>query len=150
MRFLNSFPSCCQSRLKNQKRTRKLRLFPPTAPLEQVAIDVPGPLPKTLSGNRCLLVMTKRSSKVTRVATMKGATAEETAQVFLDILESGYGIPIFLLSDKRGNFISVYFQRIAHVMSIRQLFTTAYHPACSGQAERFNALHPRQIAQIHR
>jgi hypothetical protein len=67
--------------------------------LEQVAIDVLGPLTKTRSDNRCLLVMTDRFSKVTRAAPMKGVTAEETAQAFLDVWVSSYGVPMFLLSD---------------------------------------------------
>jgi hypothetical protein len=37
------------------------------------------------SGNRYLLVMTDRFSKITRAAPMKGVTAEETAEVFLDV-----------------------------------------------------------------
>jgi hypothetical protein len=53
--------------------------------LEQVAIDALGPLPKTRSGNRYLLVMTDRFSKITRAAPMKGVTAEETAEAFLDV-----------------------------------------------------------------
>jgi Integrase core domain len=138
-RFFKGCPSCCQSTLKNQKRARKLRLLPPTAPLEQVAIDVLGPLTKTRSGNRCLLVMTDRFRKVTRAATMKGVTAEETAQAFLDVWVSSYGVPMFLLSDNGGDFISRFFQRVTQVMSIHHLFTAAYHPACNGQAERFNA-----------
>jgi hypothetical protein len=45
--FLQNCASCAIKRLVTQRKTTYLKLFPPSAPLEFVAKDVPMPLPKT-------------------------------------------------------------------------------------------------------
>jgi Integrase zinc binding domain len=60
----NTCPSCCQTRLKKQRRTHHLKPFTPSAPLEQVAVDILGPLPKTKRGHQYVLVVTDRYSKL--------------------------------------------------------------------------------------
>jgi len=52
--------ACARNRLKLRKRTNPLRLFPAKAPLEDLCIDILGPLVKTKGGNRFLLVVTDR------------------------------------------------------------------------------------------
>jgi Integrase core domain len=138
-RFLNDCPTCCQARLKRQGRTRKLKLFPPTCALEQVAIDILGPLPVTSRGHRYILVMTDRFSKLTRAIPLKGITAAEVALAFVEVWVASYGVLLFLLSDNGSQFVSKLFQRVAQLLGITQLFSTPYHPFCNGQVERFNS-----------
>jgi hypothetical protein len=49
---------CAKNRVTERKRTSFLKLFPASGPLEFVAMDILGPLPKTERGNRFLLVKT--------------------------------------------------------------------------------------------
>jgi len=51
--FVRRCPSCQAARLQQTpKRTVPLCLFPPSRPLEFIAVDILGPLPKTKRGNR--------------------------------------------------------------------------------------------------
>jgi Integrase zinc binding domain len=76
--------TCAKNRIKERTHTSFLKLFPASAPLEYVAIDILGPLPKTGHGNRFLLVMTDRFSKLTRTVPLRTTTALVCARAFYD------------------------------------------------------------------
>lgn len=48
----------CSRNHQNNNIQQKLRLFPPADPLDIVGIDILGPLHKTESGNKYIVVMT--------------------------------------------------------------------------------------------
>lgn len=54
----------CTSYVKNRGKqyvyAKHLKLFPPSGPLEFVAMDIIGPLPRTIHGNEFVLVITNR------------------------------------------------------------------------------------------
>lgn len=43
-----------------------LILFPPTGPLEFIAVDIPGPLSRKKNGNRFVVIVNGRYSKIMR------------------------------------------------------------------------------------
>jgi Integrase core domain len=115
-KHVNACPSSCQARLKKQRRTRHLKHFSPSAPLEQVAIDILGPLPKTNRSHQYVLVVTDQYLKLTRAAPLRDVTAHEVAATFIDLWVASYGIPVFLLSDNGSQFTSKLLQRVAQIM----------------------------------
>lgn len=130
--------SCSKERVTLRKHKSFMKLFPATAPLEFVAVDILGPLRRTASGNEHLLVMTDRFSKLTRTAPLSSITAYAVAKTFCESWVFTYGPPVYLLSDNGGQFTSKYFQSVCQILGIRNLFTSSYHPQTNGQAERFN------------
>jgi Integrase zinc binding domain len=70
----------CRSRVakrfkRGPTRTVPLTIFPPIRPLEFVAIDVLGPLPTTSRGNKFVLCMTDRFSKMSVAVPLPDQTA---------------------------------------------------------------------------
>ena len=49
-----------------------------------------------------------------------------------------FGVPEALLSDCGTNLLSHLMHDVCAILSIEELNTTAYHPACNGMVERFN------------
>ena len=49
-----------------------------------------------------------------------------------------FGVPEALLSDRGTNLLSHLMMDICHMLGIKKLNTTAYHPQCDGMVERFN------------
>ena len=86
-----------------------LKLFPAKHPLEDVGIDIFGPLPKTSRGNKFLLVMSRRFSKLTQVTPLK-ISAYNIAVAFVTHWAFKYGPPKTLLSDNGSQFASRLFQ----------------------------------------
>ena len=131
-------PDCAKARIKLRKHNSELKTFPPSGPLEYIAIDILGELPRTPRGHRYLLVMRDRYSKLTRTVPLRKITAETVAQAFITNWVFVYGAPVKLLSDNGSQFTSRFFLAVCKILSIESVFTTAYHPQTNGQVERFN------------
>jgi Integrase core domain len=136
--FVASCPSCAKSRLKRNRRTNYLKLFPPSQPLEFISLYILGPLPVTKSSNKYLVVFGDRYSKAMRVVAVPNITTETLARAFVLDWVALYGIPLLLLTDNGTQIISKFFQTVCRLLGVKQLFTTAYHPSTNGQVERFN------------
>jgi transposase InsO family protein len=130
--------TCAKNRIKERTHTSFLKLFPASAPLEYVAIDILGPLPKTGHGNRFLLVMTDRFSKLTRTVPLRTTTALVCARAFCDHWVYSYGAPRHVLTGNGPQFTAKFFLAVCRELGVAKVFTTAYHPQTNGQVERFN------------
>ena len=129
---------CSKNRLRLIRQVSPMRLFPPTKPLECVAIDILGPLPTSNAGHKFLLVMTDRFSKLTQVTPLKRIKTLDVARAFVNDWVFKYGAPDSLVSDNGSQFVADFFQRVCTLLRVTNLFTTTYHPQTNGQAERFN------------
>lgn len=95
------------------KMRRSLNLMKPaTRPLESIAIDNLGPLPKTKRGKRFLLLMTDRFSKLTQVVRLRTTTAYVMAVAFCESWGFKYGTSVTLLSDNGLQFTAKFFQSV--------------------------------------
>jgi transposase InsO family protein len=137
----NTVRNCTTSaknRVKECSRSSFLKLFPATRPFSYVAIDILGPLPKTEHGNRFLLVMTNRFSKLTKTVPLHTTTAFFCARAFCEHWVYAYGVPLDVLTDNGPQFAAKFFQACIRELGVTKVFTTAYHPNTNGQVERFN------------
>ena len=68
---------------------------------------------------------------------MPDISTERIAEALLDIF-SRLGFPHEILSDQGSQFTSGLMKEICRLISIKQSFTTPYHPMANGLNERFN------------
>jgi transposase InsO family protein len=129
---------CSKNRVTERKRTSFLKLLPEDGPLEFVAMVILGLLPKTEHGNRFLLVISDRFSKLTRTVPLRTITALVVAKAFRDAWVFCYGPPRYILTDNGTQFNAKIFLAVCRELGIAEIFTTAYHPQTNGQVERFN------------
>ena len=129
-------PHCAKNRIKLRKNVKPLQLFPATEPLASVCIDILGEFITTRRRNKYLLVMTDRFTKLTKTAPMKGISAAEVARTFVDNWVFNYGPPTEVISDNGSCFASRFFLDVCRILSIKNHFTTTYHPQANGQVER--------------
>ena len=70
------------------------------------------------------------------------ALPDQTAQTVADVLVRDFicrfGAPTYLHSDQGKNFESHLLKEVCQLLGIKKTRTTAYHPQCDGQVERFN------------
>lgn len=136
---------CARNRLDERRHTSTLKLFPANEPFASLAMDILGPLPASENGNRFILVMVDRFSKLTRAVPMKEITAVAVASAFIDVWVASYGIPDSTLTDNGPQFASVFFQGVLGLLGIEAKYTTPYHPQTNGQVERYNRTIMRQL-----
>ncbi|CDF40922.1 unnamed protein product [Chondrus crispus] len=130
--------SCAATRRTLVRHQKDLKLFPAAGPLDFVAMDLLGPLLKTAHGNRHVLVMTDRFTKLTRSIPLRTTTASVVANAFLDNWVYVYGAPRYVLTDNGPQFAAKFFDAVCALLGVRHYLTTAYHPQTNGQTERFN------------
>jgi transposase InsO family protein len=130
--------ACARNRISERRHTNFLKLFPAKGPLESVAMDILGPLPRTKDGNRFLLVIADRYTKVTRTVPLRNVTALSVARAFVDQWVYVYGPPVSLLTDNGSQFTAKFFQTACAELGISKVFYTAYQPHTNGQVERYN------------
>jgi len=130
--------ACSRESVKLRTHQSPLTLFPANSPLEYVAIDILGPLPRASSGHRFVFVMTDRFSKFSRAVLMRTITETNVAKVFLEHWIFAYGAPMNVITDNGSQFTAQIFEFFCLHMGVRHALTTTYHPQTNGQAERFN------------
>jgi transposase InsO family protein len=122
----------CTVRAKNRvierKRTSFLKLLPADGPLEFVAMDILGLLPKKEHGNRFLLVIYDLFSNIIRTVPLRTITALVVAKTFCDAWVYSYGHPRYQLMDNGTQFNAKFFLAVFRELGIAKIFTTAYHP----------------------
>ena len=99
MSTVRSCPNCAKNRIRLIKNSNPMKLFPATAPLESMAMDLLGPLKKSKAGNRFILVMTDRFTKLTQVVTLRRNTAAVIAEAFCQHWVFKYGTSKETLTD---------------------------------------------------
>jgi len=85
-----------------------------------------------------VIVITDRYSKLTRAIPVASITAPHVASIFVDHWVIPYGIPEQILSDNGKQFVSKFFAALCAFLGAKLTTTTAYHPQCNGQTERYN------------
>ncbi|TWW71979.1 SCAN domain-containing protein [Takifugu flavidus] len=100
-------------------------------------VDVVGPLERSRSGNRFILVVCDYATRYPEAYPLKVVTAKQVASCLLQLF-SRVGIPREVLTDQGPNFMSKTLQQVYDLLGIKRIRTTPYHPQTDGLVERFN------------
>ena len=106
-------------------------------PFERIAMDVVGPLPRSASGNRFVLVLCDYATRYPEAIPMKHVDAASVAEELVKIF-SRVGVPKEILTDQGTNFTSQLLAELYSMLHVRPIRTTPYHPQTDGLVERFN------------
>ena len=137
-KYVLNCPECARERVKLQRGTRPLQLFPATEPLAEVAMDILGPLIATPRGNRFILVIVDRFTKLTQAIPLPSKSAYCIGRAFTTHWVFKYGIPKTVLTDNAEEFTGSFLTEVHHIVGCKGITTTTYHPQTNGQTERFN------------
>jgi transposase InsO family protein len=86
-----------------------LQIFNIEAPFERVQVDILGPLPLTLEGNRYLLVIVDCFTKWIEAFPLRNIRAKTVAETFVNQVVSRHGVPLELHTDQGRSFESKVF-----------------------------------------
>ena len=106
-------------------------------PFHEVLIDIVGPLPKTKSGNTCILTILDRTTRYPEAIPLRTFKAEKVVKVLIEYF-ARFGLPEVIQSDCGTNFTSKYFSDKMKELQIRHVTSSPYHPESQGSIERFH------------
>ena len=116
-------------------------------PFTRIAMDVVGPLPKTVQGHRFILVVCDYSTSYPEAIPLRCMTAPIMAEQLVELF-SRHGIPREILTDQGMNFTSSLLQELYKMLGVTSLKTTPYHPQTDGLVERFNKTLKQMIRRL--
>ncbi len=107
-------------------------------PMERIAIDILGPLPKTERGHQYIVVIGDYFTKWTESHAIPNIEATTVATVLIEQVVSRFGVPRRIHSDQGLQFKGKLFLEMCSLLQIEKTRTTPYHAMSDGMVERFN------------
>ena len=128
----------CQKTAPGRQAVAPLVPLPIVAsPFERIAMDIVGPLPRSHSGNRFVLVVCDYATRWSEAVPLKSIDAGHVAEELM-VLFSRVGVPKEILTDQSSNFTSQLLKEVYWLVSIKPIKTSPYHPQTDGLVERFS------------
>ena len=123
---------CLQCQLKKcvgikTKQPMVITDTPGTA-FDKIAMDIVGPLPRTIKDNEYILTIQDQLSKYCVAIPLPDATATAIADALVKRFICVFGPPKAILTDQGRNFLSGLMKRVATRFRITKVRTTAFHP----------------------
>ena len=106
-------------------------------PFSRIAMDIVGPLPRSRSGNRYVLVICDYATRYPEAVALRSMDAENVAEELVRMF-ARVGIPQEILTDQGSNFTSQLLAEIYRLVHVKALRTSPYHPQSDGVVEWFN------------
>ena len=106
-------------------------------PFQRIAMDIVGPLPRSRSGNRYILVICDYATRYPEAVPLKSIEAERIAEELIKLF-ARVGIPEEILTDQGSNFTSQLLAELYRMLRVHPIRTSPYHPQTDGLVERFN------------
>ncbi|KAA0067954.1 pol protein [Cucumis melo var. makuwa] len=138
--FVSRCLVCQQVKAPRQKPAGLLQpLSIPEWKWENVSMDFPIGLPRTLRGFTVIWVVVDRLTKSAHFVPGKSTyTASKWAQLYMSEIVRLHGVPVSIVSDRDARFTSKFWKGLQTAMGTRLDFSTTFHPQTDGQTERLN------------
>lgn len=109
-------------------------------PFRRIAVDLVGPIQPAISkDDRYILTVVDFATRYPEAVALKGIETERVAEALVNVFCT-VGVPKEMLTDMGSQFTSELMAEVSHLLSIRQLTTSPYHPMCNGLVERTSML----------
>ena len=90
-------------------------------------MDIVGPLPKSRSGKRYILIICDYATRYPEAIALRSTDAKYFAEELVTVF-SRVGVPREILTDQGSNFTSQLLKEFYHLLHIHPIRTSPYHP----------------------
>ncbi|XP_071944659.1 uncharacterized protein [Antedon mediterranea] len=136
--YCNTCENCQKtSKYKTKLKAPMIPLPIISEPFRRIAMDIVGPLARSKTGNKYVLVICDYATRYPEAIPLRSIEAPKIADELIKLF-SRVGVPTEILTDQGSNFTSKLLSQIYKLLSIKGLTTSPYHPQTDGLVERFN------------
>uniref|UniRef100_A0A8C6LCR8 ribonuclease H n=1 Tax=Nothobranchius furzeri TaxID=105023 RepID=A0A8C6LCR8_NOTFU len=138
VRYCKACPQC-QLTAPGRKGDRAPLIPMPVidVPFARIAMDIVGPLERSSSGHRYILVVCDYATRYPEAFPLKKVKARQIANCLIQMF-SRVGVPREILTDQGTNFTSKLLREVYALLGVTGIKTSPYHPQTDGLVERFN------------
>ena len=128
----------CQTRnMQKIKPPQQMNDIPPYA-FAKIGIDLSGPYPTSLSGNKYIIGFIDWYSGYPEAFAVPDKSADNIAHLIIDEIFPRYGAPLEIVSDNGSENVNRVVRETLHVLNINHVTTSYYHPSSNSKIERFH------------
>ena len=128
----------CQTRSLRKQKPPLGEMEQPPYPFAKISMDISGPYPTSLSGNRYVLSLVDHYSGWPEAYALPDKTAQSIAHVVLDEFFPRYGCPCEMVTDNGTENENQVMREVFEELKIHHVKTSFYHPQSNAKVERFH------------
>ena len=138
----------CLSRKRVAPRHRRYNIYEETmAPMNRIAVDMVGPLPKTKNGNTHVMTIFCPFSHWPEAYALSSTTAKDVISCLKRHIAI-HAVPSEVLSDRGTNFMAQKVHDFLAKVGCRKTQTTAYKPSSNGSVEGFHSYLAKALTAV--
>ena len=138
---LNDFVTACvvcQTRsLQKVKQPLQETDIPPY-PMAKISLDLSGPYPTSMSGNRYIIAFVDWFSGWPEAFAVPDKTADTVAHLLLEHIFPRFGCPLQIVTDNGTENVNQIIKNVLDTLKINHVLTSVYHPQSNAKVERFH------------
>ena len=146
--WVNTCGRCTVRKAPVPKNRAPLQSIKVGAPMQLVAVDILGPLPKTKSGNSYVLTVGDYFTRWMEAYPLPNQEAHTIAKKLIDEFFLRFSPPEQIHSDQGRQFESRIIAEVCELLGIDKTRTSPYHPQSDGLIERFNRTLLGMLAKV--
>ena len=128
----------CQTRNLKKIKPPQQETDAPPYPFAKIGLDVSGPYPKTLSGNKYIIGFVDWYSGWPEAFAVPDKTAETVAHLVIDEIIPRHSTPLQIVSDNGSENVNKVMKHMLKSNNISHITTSFYHPQGNSKVERFH------------
>ena len=110
----------------------------PPFPMAKLSLDLSGPYPTSLSGNKYIIAFVDWFSGWPEAFAVPDKTADTVANLLIEEIYPRYGCPLQIVTDNGTENVNQVMRETLEAMNIHHVLTSVYHPQSNAKVERFH------------
>ena len=128
----------CQTRSLQKIRQPLQETDIPPYPMAKLSLDLSGPYPKTMSGNKYIIAFVDWFSGWPEAFAVPDKTADTVAHLLIEEIFPRFGCPLQIVTDNGSENVNKVVQETMRSLKIHHVQTSVYHPQSNAKVERFH------------
>ena len=128
----------CQTRSLQKIRQPLQETDIPPYPMAKLSLDLSGPYPKTMSGNKYIIAFVDWFSGWPEAFAVPDKTADTVAHLLIEEIFPRFGCPLQIVTDNGSENVNKVVQETMRSLNKHHVQTSVYHPQSNAKVERFH------------
>ena len=135
--YVNNCVTCKTRSLKKVKPPQQETDIPPY-PFAKIGLDLSGPYPKSLAGNKYIIGFVDWYSGWCEAFAVPDKTADNVVHLLIDEIIPRFGTPLEIVTDNGTENVNKIMKETLEQYKIKHITTSVYHSQSNAKVERFH------------